>query len=417
LWLAALCQAAKLICLPKRNFEIKVENLLYLEVFVSKFFGEGVQMKQFSKIRFWAHAVIVISLSLSACSSLPPTQSSQTAQTKPVSSQAQADQAAGSLLVIDWAGYEKPEFYQPFIDQHPKVKVDYSFMADDAESFAKAQNTPDFDLAHPCSNYFRLFVEKGLVQPIDTSRIKGWDSIYPELAKIGQIDGKQYFVPWDWAYDGILVRTDKVKNIPESWADLWNPEYKGHLSIIDAGEEAYEMTALTLGIDPYNATPEQDAQIKQKLIDLKPNLVSYWADPTEVSNLMASGDLWVVGNAWNESYVNLIRENISVKYIMPKEKAIGYVCGYSISSKTKNLDLAYDYINARNDPQSLANMANDQGYGPSNKEALALIDKDTVVLLGLDHPDILQNIFFMKPLTEAQHQHFTELWTEIKVAP
>ena len=62
-------------------------------------------------------------------------------------------------------------------------------------------------------------------------------------------------------------------------------------------------------------------------------------------------------------------------------------------------------------------MANDQGYGPSNKDAVALIDKDMVKLLNLDHPDLLQKIFFMKPLTEAQHQHFTDLWTEIKAAP
>ena len=346
------------------------------------------------------------------------TQAPTPGQTAPSAAPAQPSTAAGNLLVLEWAGYEKQDFYKPFIDQHPNVKVVYSFMADDAESFAKAQqNNSDLDVMHPCANYYRLFVEKGLVQPIDTSRLKYWNSNYAELAKIGEIDGKQYFVPWDWSYDGILVRTDKVKNVPQSWAELWNPVYKGHITTIDAGEEAYEMTALSLGVDPYSATPEQDAQIKQKLIELKPNLVNYWSDPTEVSNLMASGDLWVIGNAWNETYVNLIKEKTPVQYVMPKEKAIGYSCGYSISSKTKNLDLAYDFINARTDPQSEANMANDQGYGPSNKDAVALIDKDMVKLLNLDHPDLLQKIFFMKPLTEAQHQHFTDLWTEIKAAP
>jgi spermidine/putrescine transport system substrate-binding protein len=372
-------------------------------------------MKQMKRMQWMFCVILVASLAVSACASAPS--SSSATQPADSSKASQSKSSGGSLLVQEWAGYEKPEFYQPFIDQHPDVKIDYSFVADDAESFAKAQNSPDVDLMHPCANYFRLFVEKGLVQPIDTSRIKDWNSIYPELAKIGQIDGKQYFIPWDWGYDAILVRTDKVKTKPTSWADLWNPEYKGHLTVIDTGEEAYEVASLALGIDPYNATAEQDKQIKQKLLDLKPNLVSYWSDPTEVANLMASGDLWVIGNAWNESYVTLTNEKVPVEYVMPKEKAIGYVCGYSISSKTKNLDLAYDFINARIDPQSLANMANDQGYGPSNKDAIALINKETVDLLSLDHPDILQKVFFMQPLTEAQHQHFTEIWTEIKAAP
>ena len=362
-------------------------------------------------------------LSTAAQPSATPTSTAQPSATPPSATLAPTQTAAaindasGSLLVEEWAGFESPTYYQPFADQHPNVKVDYSFIADDAESFAKAQNSTDYDIMHPCANYYRLFVEKGLVQPIDTSRLKNWSSIYPDLAKLGQIDGKQYFIPWDWGYDAILARTDKVKTVPTSWADLWNPEYKGHVTIIDTGEEAYMVTALALGIDPYAATPEQDQQIKQKLTELKPNLSSYWSDPTEVSNLMASGDLWVIGNAWNESYVSLMKEKLPVKYVMPKEKAIGYSCGYSISSKSKNVDLAYDYINARLEPQSLANMANDQGYGPSNKDALTLINQETVAALGLDHPDILQNIFFMRPLTAAQHSHFTELWTEIKAAP
>jgi spermidine/putrescine transport system substrate-binding protein len=334
----------------------------YLEVFICWVFYREAAMKQPVTVRFWTSLILVTCFALAACSS-QPTVAPAPAATETARPTAADAAAAGGLLVLEWAGFESPNFYQPFIDQHPNVKVDYSFVADDAESFAKAQNSSDFDVLHPCANYYRLFVEKGLVQPIDISRLKNWASIYPDLAKIGQIDGKQYFVPWDWGYDAILVRTDKVKTIPTSWADLWNPEYKGHVTIIDTGEETYQVTALALGIDPYNATPEQDQQIKQKLLELKPNLASYWSDPTEVSNLMASGDLWVIGNAWNESYVNLVNEKIPVQYVMPKEKAIGYSCGYSISTKTKNLDLAYDYINARMDAQSLANMSNDQGYG------------------------------------------------------
>ncbi|MCE1252405.1 MAG: extracellular solute-binding protein [Anaerolineae bacterium] len=375
-------------------------------------------MRRSSFLQLLITIMMITSLSLSACSATqtaaPATGSSETGQSQSSQSQTNSNQA---LLVQDWAGYEKEEFWQPFIDQHPDTRVEYSFVADDAESFAKAQNSSDVDVMHPCANYFNLFVEKGLVQPIDTSRLKYWDTVYPELAKIGQIDGKQYFIPWDWGFEAILVRTDKVQNVPEAWADLWNPEYKGHLSIIDAGENAFIETGLAMGIDPYTANEEQINQIKQKLIDLKPNLISYWSDPTEASNLMANGDIWVLGNAWNENYASLSREGVAVKYVMPKEKAIGWMCGYSISSKTKNLDLVYDFLNARMDPQSLANMANDQAYGPASKEAVALMDPETVKLLNLDNPEVLDNIFFMRPLSEAQHQHFTDLWTEIKAAP
>ena len=408
-------------------------------------------MKHFSAIRLLVALIIITSISFTACNSPKPTvsiptdtvvpstptvaqppmlnsslvvpntptaQQAQASQPTPVPAQPQVDQAPGNLLAMEWAGYDDPNYYKPFVDQHPNVKVDYSYVATDAESFAKAENNSDLDVIHPCVNYYRLFVEKGLVQPIDTSRIKNWSSIYPEFAKLGEVDGKQYFIPWDWGYEAILVRTDMVKNIPTSWADLWNNEYKGHLSIYDNGESAYQIAALALGFDPDNATPEQDAQIKQKLLDLKPNLVSYWSDPTEASNLMASGNLWVIASAWNESYFSLYSDKKTpVKYVMPKEKPIASSCGYGISSHTKNLDLVYDYINARIAPESLAKMTSDQGYGPSNKDAIPLIDPETVKIFNLDDPNIMNKIYLQRPITEAQRQHFTDLWTEIKAAP
>ena len=393
-------------------------------------------------VRLWTSLMIVFTLLLTACGSenpistpipaatltpeepaiqLSPMQNSSlvvpNTPTPEGGAQAVQQDPNATLLVEEWSGYEKDEFWQPFIDQHPNNKVDYTFIPDDAESFAKAITNPEIDIMHPCANYFRLFVEKGLVQPIDTSRITNWASIYPELAKLGEVDGQQYFVPWDWGFNAILVRTDKVKTVPTSWNDLWNPEYKGRVSFYDSGNEAYYAAALALGFNPYEVTPEQDAQIKQKLIDLVPNLADYWSDPTTVSNQVASGDLWVIGNAWNESFRFLKEENVPVQYVMPKEKAIGWMCGYSISSQTKNLDLAYDFINARLDAQSEANMANDQGYGPSNKDAIALMDQDIVSSMNLDQPNLLQNTLFMQPLTETEHQHYTDLWTEVKAAP
>jgi spermidine/putrescine-binding protein len=252
------------------------------------------------------------------------------------STQPAPQDSKATLLVEEWSGYEKNEFWQPYIDQHPGIKVDYAFIPDDAESFAKALTNPDIDIMHPCANYFSLFVEKGLVQPIDTSRIKNWNSVYPELAKLGQIDGKQYFIPWDWGFNAILVRTDKVKTIPNSWNDLWNPEYKGHMSFYDSGNEAYYAAALALGFDPYNVTPDQDAKIKQKLIDLIPNLVDYWSDPTQVSNQMASGDIWVIGNAWNESFRFLKQENIPVKVYPVKPKTLIWLMTSSMPDWTPN---------------------------------------------------------------------------------
>jgi spermidine/putrescine transport system substrate-binding protein len=347
----------------------------------------------------------------------PTATGEQSTSVPPAASEAPLSTEKGNLVVLEWSGYELPEFWEPFAQQYPNVKVDFSFFAEDAEALAKVQSGFEADVIHPCSSWVKQYAENGLIQPIDPSRLKNWSGITPQLADQGKVDGVQYLVPWDWGYETVLVRTDKVKTTPTSWNDLWNSEYAGHVSLYDSGESAWLDASLALGLDPYNTTLEQNQAIKQKLLDLKPNLLNYWSDFTEITQLVASGDVWVAGNVWPDAYLNLLKEGVPVVYTEPKEGRLGYVCGYVISSKTQNLDLAYAYIDAAIAPQSMANLSNEYGYGAANKNALPLTDPQTVKELQLDQPDIMSRTFFYQPLNDQQRQLFTSTWSEVKAAP
>ncbi len=397
-------------------------------------------MKALRRFNIWkALTTGVLALMVAACSgattaaptALPPTAVAATeAATQPAATEAVATEpaateaattapstAAGALTIFDWSGYELPEFWKPFADANPNVKVNFSFFAEDSEAFAKMQTGFPADIVHPCSSWWKLYVDAGLEQPIDTSRLKNWKGMNADLAKVGQFDGKQYFVPWDWGYESILVRTDKVKNVPTSWADIWKPEYAGHVALWDSGEANHAMTALALGFDPWHTTPDQDAQIKQKLLDLKPNLLTYWVDFTEVPQLVSSGDAWLVVNAWQDAYKTLVGDKVPVAYITPKEGRLGWECGYGISAKTANTDLAYQYLDALIDPTAIANLGTEYAYGVSNNDALPLMDQDFVKLMQLDQPDLMQRTVFYQPLTQEQQQSFTSMWDAIKAGP
>jgi spermidine/putrescine transport system substrate-binding protein len=351
-----------------------------------------------------------VAVSLAACAGGAPT-----AAVEPSAGPTAAP--TGPLTLLEWSGYELPQFWEPFAEQYPEVQVDFAFFAEDAEAYAKMQTGFGADLVHPCSSWWRLYVEAGLVQPIDTSRLSHWSDIRPELAQEGAFDGQQYFVPWEWGYESILVRTDKVQTIPDSWGDLWNEEYAGHVALWDSGESNHAMTALALGLDPWDTTPEQDEQIKQKLIEIKPNLVTYWVDFTEVPQLVSSGDAWLVANAWQDAYTTLLGEGVPVEYITPREGRLGWVCGFGLSSKSQNLDLAYAYLDAAIAPQSMANMSNEYAYGAASATALELTDSELVKLLQLDQPDIIQRTVFLRSLTQEQQEAVTSMWDEVKAAP
>lgn len=320
---------------------------------------------------------------------------------------------AGDLNVYTWAGYDTPDFNQGFYDQYPDVNVEFSYMASDDEAFAKMNTGGAADVILPV--WHDVYVEAGLMQPLDTSRLTVWDSIPDKLKEKGNIDGVQYFAPFDWGYSCILLRTDKVATPPQKYTDLWSAEYAGHLSIYDAPEEAWMVSAFALGLDPYNVPADQEAALKQKLIELKPNLLTFWSDPYEMADMVRSGDLWVVIGAWTSEYIMLMNEGVPVDYVCLEEANPIWMGGIGIPKTAKNVDAAYAYIDAFLAPKPQS-MLGAWGFGMANKDAIPLVDPNIVKMLGLDDLSTLDRTFIMRDINMDTVQKWAALWSEVKAA-
>lgn len=350
-------------------------------------------MKHQRRILVIISLFVVLGLLLSACQSEP-----------------------NQLVMIEWSGYELPEFWGDFAANHPDVDVQFSFMGESAEVYAQLESGFQADLIHPCNQYWKLLVDEGMVQEIDTSKLSNWASMSQPLTEKGMFDGKQYWVPWDWGFEAILVRTDLVQEVPTSWADLWDPQYAGHLAVYDSGESMHVITALALGLDPWNTTPEQDEQIKQKLLELVPNVLVYWSDQTELDQLIASGDVWVAGNAWNASYVAMLDEGLDVAYVTPDEGSLGYLCGLAIPTTSQSPNLAHEMIDAYIAVDSQAYLANEYGYGVANFDAIEKIDPATAELLGLTDPKVVEGLILYEPVTAEIREFWSNEWSEVKAS-
>jgi len=378
--------------------------------------------------------LMIASLVLAACAPKPteaPTQPPPAEATEPpaappteapmeeptaIPTEPPAPAASGSLVMLDWAGYEIPEFWGDFAKNHPDINPEFSFLTESAEVYSKLQSGFEADLVHPCSNFWKLLVDENLVQPIDTSKLSNWSSVIESLAKEGQFNGKQYWIPWDWGFESILVRKDLVEKVPTSWADIWDPQYAGHISINDSGEAAHIWASLALGLDPWNQTDEQYAQVEKKLLELAPSVLAYWAGQTDLDQMLASGDAWLGVGAWNASYVSLLGEGLDVEYIVPKEGRTGYLCGFGIPTTSKNVDLALEMIDAYLAKESMAFLANEYGYGIANKDAIPLVKPEMSKMLGLEDPTVISKTIFYKSITAEQRQKWTDTWSKVKTS-
>lgn len=323
--------------------------------------------------------------------------------------------AEDKLQYFTWSGYELPDFNKSFLAAHPDG-VEATLFGDDDDAFTKVKAGFRPDVAHPCYDKVARWNREGLLQPIETARIKNWDSIFPVFRNLPDLqagDGKVWFVPWDWGNTSILYRTDLVKDPEQSWNLLWNKEYTGRMATIDAVHDTPVVAALLAGVNPFDMTAEQMDKVAEKLREQRPLLSAYTTDMTSVEQSLASGAL-VAAMTWNASAVALKKQGLPVEFMKPKEGMLTWSCGFVLLKDSKNVDLAYDFINSRLETESGKYLIEAYGYGSSTSTAFAAVPKETLDQLQLpaDPDAVLKTTVFTGPM--KQNDELAKMFEKVK---
>lgn len=323
--------------------------------------------------------------------------------------------ADGKLDYFTWAGYELPEFNQSFLAAHPDG-VAATIFGDDDDALTKVKAGFSPDVAHPCYDKIARWRAADLLQPIDTSRIANWATIFPvfqDLPDIDAGDGKVWMVPWDWGNTSILYRTDLIPDAEQSWELLWDDKYSGRLATIDAVHDTPLVAALLVGVDPFDMTAEEMDKVADKLRAQRPLLTAYTTDMTSVEQSLASGEL-VAAMTWNASATALKRQGVAVEFMKPKEGMLTWACGFVMLKNAEDPDLVYDFINSRLDPASGKYLIEAYGYGSASKAAFDEVDPKMLEELSLpaDPQVVLEETVFTGPM--KQNDDLAKMFEKVK---
>jgi spermidine/putrescine transport system substrate-binding protein len=304
----------------------------------------------------------------------------------PVGSRSAVAASDDHPTVFTWEGWDVPELHQSYLAKHGE-SPNMAIFGDEEEAFAKMRAGFKVDLTQPCTYKVPIWKDAGILEPIDTSRLSNWDDLIPSLKTIpGTFEGdKQYFIPTDWGLTSVLYRADLAPEYAgnESWGMLWDPKYKGRLSMADSLIDGVMVAAIYIGAkDPFNMTDEEMAKTRAALKDQLPLMRYYWSSPADIEQALASGEL-VAASAWNSSYAALKKEGFDVRYSSPKEGAMTWVCGFCLMSDhdPAKLDRIYDYLDAYASVESGVFALTEYGYGHGNLKAFAKVEQDQPGLL------------------------------------
>ncbi len=100
----------------------------------------------------------------------------------------------------------------------------------------------------------------------------------------------------------IAYNTDNVPAEDVATLEVFrNPKYAGRISLPDNTDDVWSLALLATGVSDWtNVTEEQFQAAAAWLREVHPNVRAYWADPSELAQLMASGEV-LVSWTWNDA--------------------------------------------------------------------------------------------------------------------
>jgi spermidine/putrescine transport system substrate-binding protein len=246
------------------------------------------------------------------------------------------------LNLYGWSEYVPQALLDGFTEE-TGIKVNYDTYSSNEELLAKLQaGASGYDVIIPSDYTVAIMIKQGLLEQIDLNQIPNFKNLSPELTNLDFDPGNKYSVPYQWGTVGIAVDTDKVTRPITKWTDLWDPEFKDRVVMLDDEREVLGMVLQTLGYDKNSTDPAQLEEAKAKLLELMPNVRLFDSDSPKTALL--AGEVWL-GHTWNGEAAIAHNENPAIDYICPEEGCGIWVDNLAVPKAAPHKDAALAFMN------------------------------------------------------------------------
>ncbi|MBN2117090.1 MAG: spermidine/putrescine ABC transporter substrate-binding protein [Anaerolineales bacterium] len=268
------------------------------------------------------------------------------------------------------------------------IKLNRDEYSSNEEMYAKLSGGgAAYDLAQPTDYIIGLMIRQDLLQELDHSKLPNMKNFDEGWMNKPFDPGNRYTVPYLAGTDAIVVNTDAVENVPQSWADLWKPEYAGRMIALDDSRVLIGAALLILGYDVNTRDPGELEEAKAKLAELIPNIKVFDSDSPKTALIAGDVDL---GITWTFEALAAQQENPAIQFIYPTEGAVLWQDNWVLLKDAAHADAAYAWLNYINQGEVFWLTLIDYTYINPNKAALEYAKEN--------QPDIYK-AYFDSPIT------------------
>ena len=186
--------------------------------------------------------------------------------------QSRTGSASDKLVIYNWGDYIDPDLLTKFTKE-TGIKVQYETFDSNEAMYTKIkQGGTTYDIAVPSDYTIDKMVKEDLLVKLDKSKIHGFDQIGSSFKGLSFDPNNDYSIPYFWGTVGIVYNTKLVKKAPQHWNDLWSPEYRNQIMMVDGAREVigFSLNSLGYSLNTKNMTELRLAETK--LNSLTPNI-------------------------------------------------------------------------------------------------------------------------------------------------
>ncbi|MGF0040378.1 extracellular solute-binding protein [Peptoniphilaceae bacterium SGI.131] len=270
------------------------------------------------------------------------------------------------LVISTWGSNEevlRKDVIEPFEKEfNVEVVLD---IGSTSERLTKLKEDPNYeaDIIELSQSAALEAQELGLVDKIESSKVKDYENLIP-VAK--EFASRGYGIPYTINSIGIIYNPNGAKKEIKEWADLWDAALAGRIAVPDI-TSTFGPAIIAMAGDVAGTPIDKDNGQKafEKLKELKPNIVKAYAKSGDMLNMFSNNeiDAAIIGD-FNVGRVQEVLKD--AVYVVPQSGTYANMNTLEINAKSKNKDLALEFINYRIKKENMERTGKSLNEAPTN---------------------------------------------------
>ncbi|MDY6869793.1 MAG: spermidine/putrescine ABC transporter substrate-binding protein [Actinomycetota bacterium] len=330
--------------------------------------------------------------------------------------------AGGMLRVSNWPLYMADGFVAAF-QTASGITVDYNEdFNDNEEWFAKVKEPLSrkqdigADLVIPTEFMAARVNGLGWLNEIRADRVPNKKNLRPDLLNSAIDPGRNKTAPYMTGMVGLAYNKAATGREITRIEDLWDPAFKGRISLLSDTQDGLGMVMLSQGASPEWPSAESVQKAADLVREQKDNGQIRRFTGNDYADDLAAGNV-VIAQAYSGDVVQLKADNPDLEFIVPEAGGTWFIDTMVIPYTTQNQSAAETWIDYVYDRANYAKLISFTQFVPVLSEMtdeLNKIDRGAASNPLINPPEsTVNNLKSWAALTDEQTQEYNTIYTAV----